>query len=254
MGTKKDKILEKLRKLMNLKESAEVLGNEGEANAAAAGITRLLMEYNLTEEDIPDQEKLENPIISEEIPFKAEMSDGRWYCDLVSVVSEYNMCRSLIISVPNNGRMKRSKFQIVGRKKSVEVVLYLISFLSHQFVSIGKRSYPQYKRDCMFKHGIYPKSPAVYLKSFLYGCVIGLDEKFEESKRSLEENSNITALVLTTNTEIEDFLKDVKIGKARESTSAIDALSAQQGITIGRNIEVCKGIYTEAVSEDMRLK
>ena len=48
MKTKKDKILEKLRKLMNLKESATALGNEGEANAAAAGITRLLMEYNLT--------------------------------------------------------------------------------------------------------------------------------------------------------------------------------------------------------------
>ena len=53
MKTKKDKILEKLRKLMNLKESATALGNEGEANAAAAGITRLLMEYNLTENDIP---------------------------------------------------------------------------------------------------------------------------------------------------------------------------------------------------------
>lgn len=48
-GNQKDKILEKLRKLMNLKESATALGNEGEANAAAAGITRLLMEYNLTE-------------------------------------------------------------------------------------------------------------------------------------------------------------------------------------------------------------
>ena len=29
METKKDKILEKLRKLMNLKESATALGNEG---------------------------------------------------------------------------------------------------------------------------------------------------------------------------------------------------------------------------------
>lgn len=47
---------------MNLKESATALGNEGEANAAAAGITRLLMEYNLTENDIPEQEKLENQL------------------------------------------------------------------------------------------------------------------------------------------------------------------------------------------------
>ena len=48
METKRDKILEKLRKLMNLKESAKALGNEGEAHAAAAGIARLLMEYILS--------------------------------------------------------------------------------------------------------------------------------------------------------------------------------------------------------------
>ena len=118
---KRDKILEKLRKLMNLKESATELGNEGEANAAAAGITRLLMEYNLSENDIPEQEKLENPVVSEEIPFKSEVNNGTWYGNLVNVVCKYNMCRCLIISLSNNGRMKRSKFEIVGRKKNVEV-------------------------------------------------------------------------------------------------------------------------------------
>ena len=138
---------------MNLKESATALGNEGEANAAAAGITRLLMEYNLTENDIPEQEKLDNPIVSEEIPFKMDIN-GRWYSDLVSVVCGYNMCRCLIISKFNNGRRKRSEFEIIGRKKNVEVVLYLISFLSHQFITIGKRNYVEYKHDCAWKYGL----------------------------------------------------------------------------------------------------
>lgn len=182
METKKDKILEKLRKLMNLKESATALGNEGEANAAAAGITRLLMEYNLTENDIPEQEKLDNPIVSEEIPFKMDIN-GRWYSDLVSVVCGYNMCRCLIISKFNNGRRKRSEFEIIGRKKNVEVVLYLISFLSHQFITIGKRNYVEYKHDCAWKYGKYPKSLIMYLKSFLYGCVIGLQKNWMKVKR-----------------------------------------------------------------------
>lgn len=253
MGTKKDKILEKLRKLMNLKESAQALGNEGEANAAAAGITRLLMEYNLTEEDIPEQEKLENPIVSEEIPFKAEMNDGRWYADLVSVICEYNMCRSLIVSIPNNGRMRRSKFQIVGRKKNVEVVLYLISFLAHQFVTIGKKKYPQYKHDCIWKYGMNPKSTVMFLKSFLFGCVIGLNDKLEESKQTLASGTDVTALVHVTTAEIDDYLKDEKIGTARCSESKIDALSAKQGISVGRNIEISKGIHKDAVSEDLLL-
>lgn len=253
MKTKKDKILEKLRKLMNLKESATALGNEGEANAAAADITRLLMEYNLTENDIPEQEKLENPIVSEEIPFKIS-TNGRWYSDLVSVVCEYNMCRSLIISKFNNGRMKRSEFEIIGRKKNVEVVLYLISFLSHQFITIGKRNYKEYKHDCIWKYGKTPKSLIMYLKSFLYGCVIGLSEKFDESKRTLETENNITALVRTTKSEIDDFLKGRKIGKARESKSDIDALCAMRGIEAGKNVEICKGIHAESVSENLRLQ
>lgn len=146
METKKEKILEKLRKLMNLRESATALDNEGEANAAASRITHLLMFYNLSEDDIPEQEKLDNPIVSEEISYKVDLNDGAWYTDLVSLISEHNLCRALIIRVQHNGRMKRSKFQIVGRKKNVEIVLFLILFLSNQFVMIGKRDYTQYKR------------------------------------------------------------------------------------------------------------
>ncbi len=253
METKKDKILEKLRKLMNLKESATALGNEGEANAAAAGITRLLMEYNLTENDIPEQEKLENPIVSEEIPFKAEIS-GNWYSNLVSVVCEYNMCRNIIVSTRTNGRMKRDKFEIIGRKKNVEVVLYLISFLAHQFIAIGKRGYPQYQHDSIWMYGKHPQSLKVYLKSFLYGCVIGVNDKFEEGKKVLEKETNITALVRTTKSEIDDFLKGEKIGKARESKAEIDTLCAMKGMEVGKNIEICKGIHAETVSEDLRLR
>ena len=254
METKRNKILEKLRKLMNLKESATELGNEGEANAAAAGITRLLMEYNLTENDIPEQEKLENPVISEEIPFKAEASSGAWYSRLVSVICEYNMCRNLIVSTRTNGRMKRDKFEIVGRKKNVEVVLYLISFLAHQFVTIGKSGYAQYKHDCLLKYGTYPKSLTMYLKSFLYGCVIGISEKFEEGERELKKETDITALVSTAKCEIDDFLKNEKIGKARESKGEVDALCAMKGVEVGRSIEISKGIHVKVVSEDRMIQ
>lgn len=249
----KEKILEKLRKLMNLKESATELGNEGEANAAAAGITRLLIEYNLSESDIPEQEKIENPIISQEIPFKAEVS-GIWHGDLVDVICNFNMCRCLIIRTSNNGRMKRSKYEIVGRKKNVEVVLYLISLLSHQFVTIGKRTYPQYKHDCFWKYGKHPNSLTMYLKSFLCGCVVGLYQKFDEAQKAMEEKSDVTALVRTSKSEIDDYLKDEKIDKERDSKSEIDALCAMQGVKVGKNIEIHKGIHAESVSEDRRLK
>lgn len=124
---------------MNLKESALALGNEGEACAAAAGISRLLIAYNLSETDIPDQEKIDNPVVSEEIPFKPEFSSGKWYPYLVNVVCEYNMCRSLVISTrKENFRMSRDKFQIVGRKKNVEVVLYSCRCYLTSFIRLVK--------------------------------------------------------------------------------------------------------------------
>lgn len=252
--TNKDKILEKLRKLMNLKESALALGNEGEACAAAAGITRLLIAYNLSETDIPTQERIDNPVVAEEIPFKPEVSSGRWYADLIGTVCEYNMCRLLVISTrKDNGRMSRDKFQIVGRKKNVEVVLYLVSFLANRFYQIGKKEYPSYRHDCLFKFGRKPQSIAMYLRSYLCGCVFGLNEKFRSEKQQLQQECDITALALSTRAEIDDFLKDEKIGKSRASSQNVDNVSAVRGYETGKNVEINKGIYAESVSEDRRL-
>lgn len=179
------------------------------------------------------------------------MNNGRWYANLVLVVCEYNMCRSLIVSLPHNGRLKQSNFQIIGRKKNVEVVLYLISCLSHQFVTIGKRQYAQYKHDCIWIYGINPKSMTIYLKSFLYGCVIGLYRKLKESKNNLSYETNITALVQTTSAEIDDFLKGEKIRAPRNSKTQIDTSFAKQGVNVGKNIEIFKGIHDNTVREDV---
>ncbi len=251
--TKKDKILEKLRKLMNLKESAKALGNYGEANAAAAGVTRLLMEYNLTEDDIPDQEKINNPVIAEQIPYRTKLEDGPWYRALASVVCQYNMAKCLIVFSRSNTRLQRTKIQIVGRQKNVEVVIYLISFLANVFVQQGRKNYPEYKHDCFWKLRRTPLPPGRYMRSFLVGCIAGLDDKFKEMQNNLEE-SKLTSLVLSTSKEIDDFLKDEKIGKVKESPkSPIDALCVRMGLDVGYNIEISKGINATVVDKERRL-
>ena len=140
---KTDRILEKLRKLMNLQRSAESLGNEGEAHAAAAGISRLLLEYNLSLDDIPDSEKLDNPVVAEDLPVKKSVP-GPWFEGLVMVCCQYNFCRALIVSEYDfrTHRTKKTNVRIVGRKKNVEVVQYLVSFLEHDLTVAGKRKIP----------------------------------------------------------------------------------------------------------------
>ena len=72
-------------------------------------------------------------------------------------------------------------------------------------------------------------------------------------KQGLEETSNVTALVVASKAEIDEFLKNEKIGNARESQAQIDRLCAKEGINVGRNIEIQKGIHAESVSEERRL-
>ena len=84
------KILEKLRKLMDLKASATECGNLGEAHAAAAGITRLLKLYDLTLQDIPDGQKALDPVDIEDVPFRFTYRQFRWYWALLDTVAAHN--------------------------------------------------------------------------------------------------------------------------------------------------------------------
>ncbi|GKH73467.1 DUF2786 domain-containing protein [Parabacteroides merdae] len=243
-----DKILQKLRKLMNLKESAAAVGNVGEANAAAAGITRLLLEYNLSEKDIPEQDKIDNPIAVEDIPYRTSVENGVWYRELVQTVCYFNFCKLLICLKMNSktGKRERDKFKIVGRKNNVETVLYLISFLSNKFVVLGRKEYPAYHRKCILELGKSPLSQKAFLRSFLIGCIVGIREKFERDQKEFGES--ITALIVSNNDMIDEFLKkemgDIK--NARKSKKPdIDMISGKQGFIAGYNVEINKGIYSK---------
>ena len=250
-----DRILEKIRKLINLQKSAENLGNEGEAHAAAAGISRLLLEYNLSLNDIPDEEKIDNPVVCEEIPVKRTIP-GAWFSGLVQVCSEYNFCRPLVISKFNSrtGRYKKSTYRIVGRKKNVEIVLYLVSFLENALKAIGKRRYPAYRRSMVIGSGLTPKTEPMFMRSFLTGAIYGLKDQFEEQHRRVSNATDITALVKSADAEIDDFLSGERIGTARNSKATVDGLIARSGYDAGRVVKIHKGIYANSVSEDLRLE
>lgn len=242
---KRDKILDKLRKLVSLKESAIELGNEGEANAAAAGISRLLMEYNLSEEDIPTEERICNPVVMENIPYRCTYYNGRWYDDLVKIVCDNNLCQMLIHSersTTGNFHFRREKFSIVGRKKNVETVTYLISYLSYQFCTIGKRKYAQYKHDCIWKKGIYPHTETIYLKSFLYGCVGGLNNQYRIMRTELTADPKNNSLIVAYKKEIDEYLGNMKIGSLKQGTPTIDREIWIIGYKEGTSINLNSGL------------
>lgn len=204
---KKNRILSKLRKLMDLKESARELGNEGEANAAAAGITRLLMEYNLNESDIPSEERTDNPIIMEKIPAECRGHRGNWFTLMVNEICRNNLCNMIRSTGYDASTFKKyNMLNIIGRKSNVDVVLYLVNYLSTQFQSIGRTKYKE-RQD---QYHWLRESKSTYLTSFLLGCVSGLREKYNEMQQQVKQNSGsaVTALVLTTKEENDRYARE----------------------------------------------
>lgn len=227
------KILEQLRKLISVRDHPNT--PEGEVIAAAQAITRLLYKYNIEEKDIPDSEKELNPIVCEEINYKSPYIGGNWYASLVTVITNNNLCKTLIVKLPSSTgkRMVKSRFQLVGRKNNVELVKYMIDQYTSRFYIIGKNKYKSYKGEL---------TENKFLRSFLEGCALGLNYKYKELQQQYVDSK---ALIISVKTEIDDFLKNLNIGKATKSKEHFDSLIFNEGYKVGKNIELHKGINGE---------
>lgn len=242
---KLNRIREKLRKLMDLKESAMQCGETGEANAAAAGIMRLLTEYDLTLQDIPTEQKEVDPIGMDTIPYKVRYMQYPWYWAMLDIIADYNNADIFRTRYMHGERKGEKEYTVVGRKKNREVVLYLISFLSQQFVNIGKRKYPEWKLNHIRTTGMTPPPITTYMKSFLYGCVIGLNDKFKKEREQFD-NEKVTALVKTEKAAIEDFLQDMNVSEARSRMPDLMGEAVTEGIETGKNVNIHKGVGNTA--------
>lgn len=253
-----DKILEKLRKLTNLKQSAEELGNIGEMNAAAAGISRLLLEYNLSEEDIPTEEREKNPIVMEKIHAKPEVITigvGTWFERLLFLICKFNTCKL----IKNDVGKKTVSYSIIGRKNNVEVTMYMESFLVNRFYQCAKMDYKKYKvefeSDELNRALFYkPIAQAAYIRSYMNGACVGLQEKMDQMRREVEsEHVNVTSIVVQRKKEIDDYVssqfKNLKTSFLK--SDKIYSSGYNNGVETGRNTDINKGIEANHKEQKM---
>lgn len=119
-----DKIMERIRKLMRLKESTT---SEGEARAAAAAASRLLKEYNLSLFDISGRAQETVFAIGRSGAFSYKDAFGSyWKRDLLNVLCRYNYCRILLC------RGTTDMF-IVGTDENITAVTVLYDYLRTAF-------------------------------------------------------------------------------------------------------------------------
>ena len=246
----KEKILEKIRKLLNLKESARKVGNEGEAYAAAKGVRRLLLKYNLSMADVGDGETKENIDIGETDYISYNDKYGYWKRGLLQVLCEFNFCQGLI-------QTGLKSFSIVGERQNIIVVRQLFEYLAATFKHLASEKF----RNWLFESAqdvaeyaavkgkwipfdylvdaIKKKEHRTFFRSYYKGAVDGLYEQYRQMQATSEEK----ALVVTYRNAIDEFLKtmDNYSGKTfheRKKKPTLYADAYFKGVKDGENVSL----------------
>lgn len=243
-----DSVLKKLRKLQNLYEGAKKINSEGEANAAAAAIQRLLTQYNLSMDEIgTDEEKAKDTVFEEKVDgFTYKSIGGEWEFRLLYVLCKWNFCKCF--QVGNTYR----RLMIFGKKENIETVKWLREMLAERFVAFSKNRFKEYKKT--MEYAMKPISMDKYQRSYLMGCAAGLDAKLkEESDREKAKNAEygakVTALVVRNDTAVTEYIENkYKVGRGRARKENFDSARAY-GYKDGKNTELHKQVSAGAKSQ-----
>lgn len=187
----KNRILEKIKKLIQKQKSAKELGSINEAEAFAIKIQDLLLKYNisLTDEDLKSEE---HEIIEEILSMRVKSVSKKSGYKIMYSIAKYNFCR--VYMIKNTEYM-----QIIGLKNNVEICKSLYEICIQIYKKRGK--------DLFLLNDTYEKGLDSYLREFLVGCAVGLGRKLKnERERATKSELSTTALILRNDKAVGDFV------------------------------------------------
>lgn len=236
-----DKIMSKIKKLKALYEGAKKIGSEGEAQAAAAVLNKLLLQYNLSIDEVDLNDKPKDPIGHEVISgFEYKSIGGEWENRLTSVLCRHNLCSCYVYG------SSYKRLLIVGTRENLEMVKWMLAMLKERYVAFSKAAYKEYKESYDYRYTRYGKER--FQRSYLLGCAEGLDAKLrEEREREKREDekfaTQVTALVVQTDGALKAYVAE-QFGKTGHRTGGhTNAPTARsQGYAEGRRTELYKPI------------
>lgn len=238
-------VLKKLKKLKKLYEGAKKINSEGEAAAATAAIQRLLVEYNLSMEEIESsisKDERKDAVEEEKASgYTYKSIGGQWEYRLTYVCCKYNFCKCFMFGSSYKNLL------LIGKKENLEIVKWLREMLSERFVGISNEKWKEYKKTEIYL--LHPISKDRFQRGFLMGCVAGIDEKMKEiTERDKREDevysSKVTALSIRNNTDIDEFIsnKYSKVRHVKGGVAAGTTLARNMGYRTGKNTDIYKPI------------
>lgn len=227
---KMDVILKKLKKLQASYEGAKAINSENEAATAAAMINKLLLQYNLTMDQVEQHDfKSRNPLTEMyESGYTKKSIGGSWEYRLYYVLCKHNLCRCYLY-----GKSYKNLY-LIGGSENLELVRWMKSMLADRYVELSKQEYKAYVQICNEVTFTKPKDIASFQRSYLMGCVAGLDDKLTTEKKAMEkevDTTSMTALVLRNDAAITEYMQN-KFGGVK-SVKMNNTLTAKSAYNIG---------------------
>ena len=232
----RENVINKIRKLLKLQYSAEKIGSEGEAFAAAEAIHRLLTDYNLTLDDVGSEQEEQEVNMTEDVISYVDNYGFSWKKILMSTICEFNYCTMYI-------RGDR-KMLIIGAEHNVVVCREFFNYLCQVFRRLSQQRLDEQQIE-LFSVGkrLTEKGCKEFIRSYLEGAGFGLHDNYESRQPTSQE----TALVLSHKKMAEDYLHNKtdyhhtgKTNKPKEHAVYEDAFMA--GVTDGLNVSLDKQI------------
>lgn len=233
---KKEDIIAKIQKLLNLQFSAEKVGSIGEAYQAAKMVKKLLMEYNLSMSDIDISDghntiKLEK---SEDVS-SGSLWGNHWKFNLLGTIAENNLCKAY--------RRMNGKMLIVGSEANVAIVNEFYTYLYKTFVRLGKHQLEKKELEYNLCFGMTLKDSIKrkFIRSYLEGVPYGLQKNYDSLKSTPEE----TALVACHSEAIDEYIKnnfEFNNSNRKQRQRSVYGDAFDLGISDGRNINLSQQI------------
>lgn len=212
----KDKIIDKVKKLLALSKSS----NEHEAGLALENANKLLMKHNLEMADI-DEVSLSDIIEENDLILGKRIMS--WKIDLLNAVMRLNGCQILMHRVRNGNK----RISAIGKKHNIEVSIFMYDYL----IKTMDRTLKEKQKDDVI-------DPFSYRMGFCSAISRKVNEILQERERNKNDfNDACTALVVLDKALVNQFMNEKykNIKEEKSKTSYKDRMSFMQGHIAGEN-------------------
>jgi len=227
--------IEKIRKLLAHANSAKDIGNHAEATTFFKKVTELLLDYELTMEDIegalPD-EVGEDRISLDGVEVTSLLREI-WFISLMNTVTDVYTCRWIYVK-------GAEKVQLIGRGCDREVAMYMISYLRRVLM----KEWVAYRNKKVAEEFLEMRLWDVTRLSFLRGITEEIHHRMTPVKEAMA-TGNLKALVLKKTAAVdkwvEQFVGGTEQSKLKDHTQ-VDMDAYFKGRQRGKEIPLSTGV------------